>query len=331
VSEAFPSYPRQQQPIGQSSLAPGLQRFPGAPTAAGRRQSAISPKVLQQIGQGARRTAIFSRPKDPDQPIVVVQKDPETTAALEAAVRKVDLFSFLQDDQRRLLVGAMFKKEYTDGEVIIREGDQADNFYILLSGACRVLKKINGVEKQVALLGPGTYFGELALISGSTRAASCIASGELTVCWAIDQATYLGLLREHHGQKRQRYRTLLKTIPLFKALPDYEILLVADALKEKSVERGDVMVKQGDPGEDFFIVVEGEFVVRKASEGGPETEITRLGPGAYFGEVALLKQCPRTATVVATKASRVISLDARSFDRLLGPCKDILLENMKRY
>jgi cAMP-dependent protein kinase regulator len=232
-----------------------------------------------------------------------------------------------------LLVGAMFKKEYPDGAVIIREGDQADNFYILLSGACRVLKKIDGTEKQVALLGPGAYFGELALISGSTRAASCIASGELTVCWAIDQATYLGLLREHHGQKRQRFRTLLHTVPLFKSLPDYEILLVADALKESSIDAGCQIIRQGDPGEAFYIVVEGEFAVRRvgAGAGAGEAEVARLGPGAYFGEVALLRECPRTATVVATKPSKVISLDSRSFHRLLGPCKDVLTENMSKY
>jgi cAMP-dependent protein kinase regulator len=277
-----------------------------------------------------RRTAIFSRPKDPDQPIVVVPKDTETSAALEAATRKVDLFSFLQDDQRRLLVGAMFKKEYPDGAVIIREGDQADNFYILLSGACRVLKKIDGVEKQVALLGPGAYFGELALISGSTRDASCIASGELTVCWAIDQATYLGLLREHHGQKRQRFRTMLRTVPLFKALPDYEILLVADALKAADVVAGKVLVREGDPGEEFFIVMEGECIVKKMVD-GEESELARLKPGAYFGEVALLRGCPRTATVVATRASKIISLDSRSFHRLLAPCREAFEEGMKHY
>jgi cAMP-dependent protein kinase regulator len=281
--------------------------------------------VLQQTGQGVRRTAIFSRPTAADRPIQVVAKDADTTTALEAAVRKVDLFSFLQDDQRRLLVGAMFERDYADGQVIIREGDQADNFYILLSGACRVTKKIDGAEKQVAMLGPGAYFGELALISGSTRAASCIASGP-TVCWAIDQATYLGLLRDHHGQKRQRFRTLLRTVPLFKALPDYEILLVADALKERAVEPDAAVVTQGEPGDAFFVIVEGECVVRK-----DDAEVARLPPGAYFGEVALMRNCPRTATVVAARATKLISLDGRSFHRLLGPCMDVLEENMKKY
>jgi cAMP-dependent protein kinase regulator len=261
---------------------------------------------------------------------VVVPKDAETAAALEAAVRKVDLFSFLQDDQRRLLVGAMFKKEYPDGAVIIRQGDQPDNFYILLSGACRILKTIDGVDKQVALLGPGAYFGELALISGSTRAATCIASGELTVCWAIDQATYLGLLREHHGQKRQRFRTMLRTVPLFKALPDYEILLVADALKAQDVPSGKVIVKEGDAGEDFFIVMEGECVVKRTID-GEEKQTARLRPGAYFGEVALLRSCPRTATVVTSRASKLISLDSTSFHRLLAPCRQAFEDGMKNY
>jgi cAMP-dependent protein kinase regulator len=263
--------------------------------------------------------------------IKVVPKDASTFAALEAATRKVDLFSFLQDDQRTALVNAMFKKEYKDGESIITEGDQPDNFYIIESGACVVKKKIAGENREVARLGAGQYFGELALISGSTRTASVIGAGPLTVCWAIDQVSYLGLLKEQHGQKRQRYRTLLRNVPFLKVLQDYEILLVADALKPVTASGGTVIVKQGDSGDEFFILLEGECIVRKSVGGNPEVEVARLKPGAYFGEIALLKDCPRAATIVAASACKMISLDRKSFHRLLGPCSEIFQDHMKVY
>jgi cAMP-dependent protein kinase regulator len=146
------------------------------PTAVGRRQSAISPEVLRRASTaGGRRQVLLGRTPPSTTAIQVIPKDPETFAPLEAAVRTVDLFSFLQDDQCHMLVRAMVKREFDDGDMIIREGDQPDNFYILVSGNCRVLKKKDGVDNQVAVLEAVSYFGELALISGSTRAASIIA------------------------------------------------------------------------------------------------------------------------------------------------------------
>jgi cAMP-dependent protein kinase regulator len=115
-------------------------------------------------------------------------------------------------------------------------------------------------------------------------------------------------------------------VPLFRALPDYEILLVADALKERVVDAETAVVKQGDPGDAFFVIVEGECVVTK-----DEAEVARLVPGQYFGEVALLRNCPRTATVVAARTTKLISLDGRAFHRLLGPCMEALEEHLKQY
>jgi cAMP-dependent protein kinase regulator len=302
-----------------------------APSTAGRRQSTISPAVLQR-SMGNRRGPIFSKMTSTTEvQIKVIPKDPATFAALEAATRKVDLFSFLQDDQRTALVNAMFKKEYKNGESIVIEGDQPDNFYIIESGMCKVKKKIANENREVAQLGPGLYFGELALISGSTRNASVIAGSDLVVCWAIDQVSYLGLLKEQHGQKRQRYRTLLRNVPFLKVLQDYEILLVADALRPVTASAGTAIVKQGDSGEDFFILLEGECIVRKSVNGGPETDVAKLKPGAYFGEIALLEDCPRAATIVAGSACKMISLDRKSFHRLLGPCSEIFKDNMKSY
>jgi cAMP-dependent protein kinase regulator len=328
ATEAFPSYAASN--LGQGAgkvLTPGQ-----APTSTGRRQSTISPEVLHR-SLNLRRQPICSKMSSATEfHAKVIPKDESTFAALEATTRKVDLFSFLQDDQRRALVNAMFKKEYKDGENIIVEGDQPDNFYIIESGNCRIVKNIGGEPKEVAQLSSGQYFGELALISGSTRTATVIASGELTVCWAIDQVSYLSLLKEYHGQKRQRYRTLLKNVPFLKVLQEYEILLVADSLRPVTPVAGSTIVNQGDPGEDFYIILEGECVVLKSIEGGPPVEVARLKPGAYFGELALMNDCPRAASIIVASGNcKLISLDRKSFHRLLGPCNEIFKDNMKAY
>ena len=301
-------------------------------TVTGRRQSAISPSLLSGRSTCIRRKAMSSKmTSSTDVEIRVVPKDEATFASLEASIKKVDLFSFLTDEQRQTLVNAMFKLEFKDGDVIIKQGDQPDNFYILNSGKCKVFKKSGDKETQVAALSPGQYFGELALISGSTRAASVIADGEVS-CWAIDQTTYLGLLKEGHNKKRQRYRALLRNVPFLKVLQDYEILLVADALQPVNPAKGEVIVKQGDTGDEFFIILEGECVVTKKEEGDDEAkEVGKLRSGSYFGELALMQNTPRAATVIAGDNCKLVKLDRASFHRLLGPCSQIFTEGMKLY
>jgi cAMP-dependent protein kinase regulator len=225
----------------------------------------------------------------------------------------------------------MFPISFKGGHVIIKQGAPPDNFYILNSGDCRVLKRTGDEEKQVALLHPGQYFGELALISGRARAATVVSGGDVT-CWAIDQTTYLGLLKEHHVQKRQRYQSLLRSVPALSALPDYEILLVADALQPVDPPDGEAIIKQGDSGDEFFIILEGECRVMKKEDGAQEAQqVALLGSGQYFGELALMRDSPRAATVVAGPQCKLIKLDRASFHRLLGPCYQLFQENMKSY
>jgi cAMP-dependent protein kinase regulator len=263
--------------------------------------------------------------------IRVVPKDPATTARLLETINKVDLFSFLQPEPRQQLVDAMFEMNFADGQVIIRQGDAPDNFYSLAEGDVSILKKKGDTDVQVAVLHPGACFGELALISGSVRTATVVAIGA-TKCWAIDQTTYLGLLKERHAAKRQRYKSLLKQVPALQVLPEYEILLVADALQPVMPDDGQVIVKQGDSGDEFFIILEGECRVLKQEEDADQPhQVAVLETGGFFGEIALLRDVPRSATVIAGPGCKLIKLDRASFHRLLGPLNQIFQERIKSY
>ncbi|OHT07230.1 cAMP-dependent protein kinase type I-beta regulatory subunit [Tritrichomonas foetus] len=331
-TESFPSYGGSSPASGGAHHGNILTNI-GGPVSSGRRQSAISPDVLRNVGSGMRRRGISSRlTSSTVVEIKKVPKDETTFNALIATTKKVDLFSFLQDEQRHALVSAMFKKEFSDKEVIIREGDAPDNFYIIEKGKTKIYKKNEqGIDNLVATSTAGQYFGELALISGSTRAATVVADGDV-VCWAIDQTTYLGLLKEQHGLKRQRYKQLLKNVSFLKVLQEYEILLVADALQSYTAKPDEVIVRQGDNGDEFFIIMNGECrILKKDEKTGEDKEIGTLKQGSYFGEVALLRNTPRTATIQAVGEVKLIKLDRKSFHRLLGPCAQLFQENMKHY
>lgn len=107
---------------------------------------------------------------------------------------------------------------------------------------------------------------------------------------------------------------------------------MADALEPVQFEDGEKIVVQGEPGDDFFIITEGiASVLQRRSDNEEYVEVGRLGPSDYFGEIALLLNRPRAATVVARGPLKCVKLDRPRFERVLGPCSEILKRNIQRY
>ena len=101
------------------------------------------------------------------------------------------------------------------------------------------------------------------------------------------------------GTKYQNVLSTLLQIPLFKNLDDNELELVARDLKEESFENGHDIIRQGESGDKFFMIKRGAATIYKTDDEGHKEMVTRLKNGAYFGEMALIYDEPRTATIVA--------------------------------
>lgn len=184
---------------------------------------------------------------------------------------------------------------------------------------------------MVTTIGEGGSFGELALIYGTLRAATVKAKTNVKL-WAIDRDTYRRIIMGSTIRKREMYEEFLTKVSIFESLDKWERLTVADALEPVSFEDGSIIVKQGDPGDDFYIISEGTAVVlQQRSENEEPMEVARLGPSDYFGEIALLLDRPRAATVVASGPLKCVKLDRARFERVLGPCSDILKRNITQY
>lgn len=199
------------------------------------------------------------------------------------------------------------------------------------SGSCAVWKKEEGQpERQVMTVDQWGSFGELALIYGTPRAATVKAITDCTL-WRIDRITYRRVVMGAQIRKRKLYESFLEKVPILATLQKYELLTVADALETANFSDGEVIIRQGDPGDTFYIIVEGEVQVSQLRGGGVEEEIARLTAGQYFGEIALLTDRPRAATVRALKDCKCVKLDRARFVRVMGPCEEILRRNMNIY
>lgn len=237
------------------------------------------------------------------------------------AVKNNFLFRSLDPEQLALVFDAMKEREVSPGEVIIRQGEEGDNFYIVEAGRYGV--EVDG--KEVVQIGPGGSFGELALMYNAPRAATvkAIESGKL---YAVDRITFRRVIIDLAHEKRCKYMSFLRTVPLLATLSDLEIGRIADALEPVEFDSQQLVLKQGDPGDSFYIIVEGCAQIIKH-----DSILGTLNPGTYFGELALLKRQPRAATIKAITPLKCVSLSEADFVRLLGPLEDILKRNEEQY
>ncbi|HVE91059.1 MAG TPA: cyclic nucleotide-binding domain-containing protein [Actinomycetota bacterium] len=105
---------------------------------------------------------------------------------------------------------------------------------------------------------------------------------------------------------------VLKNVSLFSACTNKELGHIASLVDEVDVPSGAVLTKEGAPGREFFAIIDGRANVTLRNK-----KLATLGPGAFFGEMSLLDQGPRAATVTADSQMRLYVLDGRSFSTLL--------------
>lgn len=248
-------------------------------------------------------------------------------AALSKAIAKNVLFAHLDENERSDIFDAMFPVTCVGGEAIITQGDEGDNFYVIDMGEVEVF--VN--NELVTTIGEGGTFGELALIYGTPRAATVRAKTDVKL-WGIDRDSYRRILMGSTIRKRKMYEEFLSRVSILENLDKWERLTVADALETVSFEDGQTIVKQGEPGNDFYIIAEGTAtVLQQRVDGQDPIEVGRLGPSDYFGEIALLLDRPRAATVIARGPLKCVKLDRARFERVLGLCADILKRNITQY
>lgn len=168
-------------------------------------------------------------------------------------------------------------------------------------------------------LSAGNYFGERALITGEPRAANVVADTAV-VLMALDRESFnslLGPLREvldHNMNMR-----VLENIKLFSNLTERERSKVSRSFEFESFAAGTTIIREGDRGRKFYIIKDGSAKVVVG-----ENEVGTLEGGQYFGEMALLDDEVRKASVIATTDCECFALDRPTFNRILGSLQEIM-------
>jgi CRP-like cAMP-binding protein len=261
------------------------------------------------------------------QPIKSTRAPPKFTRStlesdvIQTALEENFVFKDLTRQQLTPFIAAFDRKTFEQGEKITEQGDPADYFYIIERGA--VVFEVNGIE--VGTAGGGSSFGELALIYSSPRAATVVAL-ERTSVFRVEREIFSSILQSQAEKSEDSKISILRKVIFLKDLTDSDLKKLAMAMTPMFFERGELLIRKGDVGEDFFILEEGEVLVRDISMGSTVYEDVTLGPGEYFGERALAKSEPCEANVSSTKKGMAFKIKFITFNKVLGKMSKLILK-----
>lgn len=247
-------------------------------------------------------------------------------------LRSVPILFEIDDTTLWELASSAESCEFEPGSRIMDQGEDAADkrFYVIRSGSADVLRRDRaGLERVVARLSLGSYFGELGLLTNQARNATVRVHGSMPLCaYAFDALTFHRKIAQHvlvfrvlreREERRQlvgssgRGRLRIKELDLLKRLPETDLELVLQHAEHRWYPERAPIIHQGDPGDRFYILLEGAVQVQRDGE-----TVAELGPGDFFGETALLLDTPRTATVQASRHALTWSITRAAFQRLVG-------------
>jgi cAMP-dependent protein kinase regulator len=291
------------------------------------------PKAAQS-GSRRRRSAVSAESVNPDTlksvPKQVIPKSDEDKKRISELLKNNFLFSSLDDEASSDLINAMSAKTFAAGETLMNQGDDGDYFYIVESGEAHIFVKIEGEQKKVKECTAGDSFGELALMYNAPRAATVKAVTDLQT-WAVDRQTFKLTLMESTINKRNRYEMFLDSVPILDTLYKWEKLTIADSLQPRQFVTGEVVMKQGETGNEFYIIEKGSVEFTQRNDTGEDVVVGEGKQGDYFGEIALLTNQGRAATVRCTSDCTLLRLDRKTFIRVMGPLDTMLKRNINKY
>jgi HlyB family type I secretion system ABC transporter len=232
-------------------------------------------------------------------------------------LRRSDLFRFLPDDHFEKICSLLQEEQHDFGDLIVKQGDSANAFYILISGRARVVKSgaNNGEEIVLGTLRPGDSFGEAALSEGGTRSATVRCSTRVEVL-RLDRVEFLALteavpeLREYM-QVTRRARTLqsfLYEFSNFGRLPTPALRGMIEKLEQVQFQKGNLIIKEGDAAGPMYILEKGRARAFTQNNGA-QVNLAFYRDGDFFGELSILNGSPRAASVEAYSDCDVLALN----------------------
>ena len=216
----------------------------------------------------------------------VYKKSATAEGFLMQALATNKLFKTLAPSDCEMLMKAFQEVRFKQGQQIIKQGEPGDKFYLLDSGTCDIAVQGKGTVMKAKR---GVAFGELALLHNAPRAATVTAESDVCA-WQVDATTFKSILMSKSKADAQDYASFIKEVPLLKSLSKEDVRSLLDALEEQAFGANQQIVREGETGDAFYIVREGE--VRCTAKKSKVEVSRRLKRSDFFGEHGLELAAP---------------------------------------
>lgn len=278
----------------------------------------------------------MARGSDKDFVKKTIHKSGQVRNLIYHSIKRNMLFRACSEEELQDLIDAFDTSNFKAESTVIKQGDEGDLFYVVQEGKLEVMVSTidpndeSGNSTQDITVGvpyvSGSSFGELALMYGSPRAATIRAKSDC-VLWYLDRRAFKGITGSY---KQKREEIILDTIRKVKigdnilgdVLHSSDIDAMALATQSDTFNRGDVIIRQGERGDAFYIIESGTVDVFTTKKG--DEAVARLTCGQFFGEKALFSEDVRQATCIASSDVKCLTLTREDFVRMLGNLQDLI-------
>jgi len=269
----------------------------------------------------------------------VIPKSENVRGLIYRSIEDNVLFEGNTQDELIEIVDIFQPCSFGAGETVIQQGQKGEEFYVVEKGELSVTVRMDAEQGEMSVDGSfnevkvgnysdGSAFGELALIYGSPRAASIVATDACKL-WRIKRAWYRGVVGQHRQKLRMEKIEFLNSVKINgqvfgDVFTKDQLSTIAELLKQEYYIKGATIVREGELGNTFYIVQSGNVQIYKdgINDGNPFASLKKQ---EFFGEKALLSDDVRGATVKAASDAVVCYVMTRSdFSRVLGNMRDIL-------
>ena len=283
------------------------------------------PLIKQAMNQGYEAVEyILGNPVEPaDEPVLRAKfRNVKVTTIAEAVAhiaRNVPLLSGLTALQLRefLLDSEIHRPQ--EGEIVFARNDYSNSFYVIVEGGVVVETPSTEGNMLAFQLGVGEFFGEMGLISGRRRSAT-IKAQKRTLLIETPRRSMLKLIASVESVRRTLDNVMMKRAVrqyLSPTMREDEVDYLVGTAKIKSYNAGEILFKEGDSADGLYLIRRGSVTVsRKIS--GNEVVLSYVAAGNYVGEMALMSDAPRSATIRAAVPTEVIMLAAGRFIEVMA-------------
>ena len=283
------------------------------------------PLITQAMNQGYEVVeSILGFPVEPaDEPLLKRRlagwhAATDVAGALARIQRTVPVFSGLSTLQLREVLLESEMHQPAAGAVVFAKGDYSNSFFVIVAGEVLIEVLDKEGKRSDVRLRTGEFFGEMGLVSGRRR-ASMVRAGPGCVLVETPRRTMLKLIGSVESVRRRVDEVFLKRAVRANIAPWISAAdldeMVANA-RISVFNAGEVLFHEGDKADGLHLIRRGSVTVSRTL-GGREVVLSYVAAGNYVGEMALLSDAPRSATVRAAVSTESIVLDARTFNEVL--------------